>query len=185
MSNEAIEEISSAKRRNDAYKAYYAHLYEMEGHLEEIEHLEIDEIILQVCAKDREIQFGRKVAHLNSRALMQDAQQHTCQEKTSIFRETKPLFLDTAGVMCHLGALSLGPGCTAAAQAFTTASSYTDKVKKADEELLTHRYHRVRDSIGDDTQQMQSAEKEHEQDMQTIERIVPNTRRQAELIVGG
>jgi hypothetical protein len=182
--SDPIDEVSSRKKRVDAIKAYYEYLAEIDAYEEEVENLEVEDLILQVCAKDRELQFGRKVAHINSRYLLQGAQNETSNEKASVFRDPKGLFLDTAGVVCHVAAVGFGPGFTAIGQAFTTSAQYREKVIRSREEVLSHSYQRMRDVVSDHSQQKQSAEKNEDQDGNAIDRMIQNSRRQGELVAG-
>jgi hypothetical protein len=175
----AIENIPSSVR------AQYADLFEMVDHrIEESQNLEIEEIILEICNKDAKIQLERKVASVNSRALNQMAQAEASNEKANLFRQVKGTYLEGAAVICHLVAVGSNPIFTQIGQAFSATNNQYDKIIKSQEEVLGYDYQRMRDTLSDYTQEMQSAEKEHEQDTNAIERMIQNSRRQAELIAG-
>lgn len=190
--SDVIEPISSSKKKvNDPYERY-AHLLDVMNELVEetneyllnAKNLEIEEIILAVCSKDRELQFGRKVTHLNIRAILQQAQNDDSEQKSQIYRDPKSLYLDTASVMCHVAAVSFGPGFTAVGESFRTSSTYNDKVMRSSEERLSHSYQRMRDLVGDHSQQMQSADKGYDQIEAAINRIMQSYERMSQFILG-
>lgn len=188
----AIEEISSSKKRASNPYERYTHLLndmnelidETNQYLLNAKNLEIEEIILAVCSKDREIQFGRKVAHLCVRALLQQAQQDASNEKAGAFRDPKSLYLDTASVMCHVAAVCFGPGFTAVGEAFRTSSQYTGKTIDSSVVRLDHHYQRMRDLVGDHSQQIQQADREHDQNEATINRVIQTYERMSQIMVG-
>lgn len=178
-----IDEISR-KKRVDAYKAYYEYLADIEAYEEEVDSLDVEDLILQVCAKDREIQFGRKIAHLNSRALLQESHQGISNQRASIFREKTGLYLDTAGVVCQVVSIGAGGIFGVIGTACSQTTKYVDNSAGSRRETLNYSYDRTRDIIGDHSQQKQSAEKNEDQDGNAIDRMIQNSRRQGELVAG-
>jgi len=184
---DAIEDIASVKKK-DRY-AEYAHLYEMEKHLEEVQNLDIEEIIHKVCDKSREIQFGRKVAHVNSRALMQDAKHAINERKVNTHLQQESLYLQTASVVLQVGAASFGPGMFATAmgafaQGCSSSAEHFNKIANSQQEMLNHSYQSQGDLSNDHNRGKESAESGHEKDSSAIDRMIQNSRRQAELVMG-
>jgi hypothetical protein len=168
----------------------YQHLFEMGDRVEEMGKREVENIILDVCNKDREIQFGRKVAHLNTRTLSQDEQSETSNAKASAYRNITALFFDTGAVFFSVAAAFAGGGMPAGlfqaiAQGFNSTSQYRHKLTESQVEVLQHRYQQVGHIINEDSQQSQGAEREHEQDTTAIDRIMQQTQRTFELVVSG
>lgn len=180
---DSIEEIS-AKKRVDAYKAYADYLAEMDDYLEEVEGLEVEDIILQVCAKDREIQFGRRIAHLNSRALLQDSHKEISDQRASIFREKTGIYLDTAGVICQVVSIASGGVFSAIGHACTQTTKHVDNAAGARREALNFRYDRTRDVIGDHNQGTQSSKRGEDENNSKIDHIIQILGKKAELIAG-
>lgn len=188
---DAIEAISSSKKRINNPFDRYAHLLndvnelteETNKYIEENKNLDIETIILEVCSKDREIQFGRKVALVNIRALLQQAQNDQSNKKTGIFRDPTNLYLDTAAVICHITSVSFGPGFTAIGGAFEASSRYNNKVIDSSIARLDYNSQRMRDLVVDHSQQMQQADREHDQNASAIDRMIQNSRRMAETLV--
>lgn len=189
MGSDAIEKIDGTKRRRPVD---YDYLFEMQQRIEENQSLEVEDIIFNVCSKDREIQFGRKVAHLNSRWLSQDYQTATSDEKVAIMRRKECTYLNGVGVACQVAAAIFGGHATiyggifsASAHGFSETAKRLDQVKDSNKDVLHHSYQRAQGIVGDHTQNAQSAEREHEQDQATIDRLWQTNQRLAEMILGG
>jgi hypothetical protein len=166
----------------------YQHLFEMGDRVEEMGKREVEDIILDVCNKDREIQFGRKVAHLNSRTLKQDEQSETSNAKAGAYLNITPVILEALSTFCSIVA-AFGGAATGLfqviAQASTSTAQYRNKITESRVEVLQHRYQQVGHIINEDSQQSQGAEREHEQDTTAIDRIMQQTQRTFELVVSG
>ena len=170
----------------------YAHLFEIGDHLQNIQNLEVEDIILQVCSKDREIQLGRKFNHINSRIISQDMQAEISSEKARNLRQTNSLYLEGIAVAFHVASAFFGGqtnftggSFAALAQAATSAGSYQDKLMRAEEDGLNLSQQRQSSIERDYSQYIQSSDKERDQDTNAIERMIQNSRRQGELLIGG
>lgn len=181
MVEDTVEAVSSRNKR----EKQYALIKEYQEYLQDIENLEVEDIILNVCAKDREIQFGRKVSYLNSRALMHDALEKASGQKVSIHKETHGVYVQTAEMTCHAAATMFGNGFSAVAQAFQATHRHSEKNAESRVAVLDHSYQRMRDIAGDYSQQGQAADRQHEQSNTTIDRMMQAKERLSQMIAGG
>jgi hypothetical protein len=177
-----IDEISSRKKT----PAEYAHLYDLDSHVQENEHRDIDEILLMACRKANELHLGRKYAQLNLRLMSQDDQTLTSDEKASLLRQTKGTYFDAASVASYVGGALLNVSVLGEGfgRAFQAGSSHIDRVARSKEETLTHRYQCMRDIVSSHSQHLQAAERDQEQNDKTTDSLIQNSRRQGELILG-
>jgi len=182
--HDPIEAVSSERRNSNPYDRY-ADLFELQNHLDEVKNLEIDDIILSVSDKDKANYLARKAAHVNSRALMHQDQLNTSNKKAETYLALPQVFLNTASVVCQVAAISYGPGFTAIGQTIGSSAGYMEKVSSSRLETLGHHYQRTRDLVDDHSRGVQSSDKELDQSLSMVERMIQNSRRQAEMIMGG
>lgn len=166
-------------------------VHDVNHYAQENKNLEIDEIFLRFCSKDRENQLGRKYCHINSRFLYQDVQEARSHEKSSLFRKTTGTYLDSVAGACSLagglfalagipGASTIGEGL---GKTFSVMSNSFEKEVRAQEEYLGFASQRYRNLEQDQSQQIQSADKNIEQSSSLIDRINQNERRLTEAVV--
>ncbi len=154
--------------------------------------IEIEDLLLQVCDRDRALQLGRKVAHLDSRNLSLNAQNILSQSKANNFRDKRSLLLELAAATCQFGssafggtANAVGAGLAAFGHGWDAGAKYGDKLINAQGQLLEFNYQRQGHIFSDHSQGAQSAEKGQEQAAVIADRIIQNSRRQSELVAGG
>lgn len=179
--SDAIEAISIKERRENPYERYSR---ELEEYLEEIQDLEIDEIIMNVSSKDSDLHFGRRIAHVNLRALLQDLLNNQNDQKNSILRETKGIYLVTAGSVCELvgAATPVGQLGSVVGGLFNATNRHFDTDKNARHQMVDHLYNRVRDITGEHSQQQASAERNTQKAEDLTKRIIEIARRQSEMV---
>ncbi|MFI0435561.1 MAG: hypothetical protein ACH350_07545 [Parachlamydiaceae bacterium] len=158
--------------------------FDIQKYLEEVKNVEIEQLLLEVAKKNQEIQQRRKVLHFHSRALMHDTHHDTSLKKADLFQEKGSFYLHTAGVICQVAAMGFHPALKILGDACARSADLTDRVVEYTKTTLEHRYNRIRDLIGDYSQAIQATEKEHEASAASINQIIQNSRRQAELLVG-
>ena len=178
-----IEAISSSKKQNPYAK--WENLYDTNHYLNDVHALEIEDILLEVCSKDRALQLGRKYLHLDARALTQSLQGQLSEEKAKLYQKTTNLYLETANVACQIASLTFGQGFVAIGQAFTATASHSDRTTRSLEETLNHHSQCKGNLHNDQTQQTRSAEEQLKQIHDLMDRLNQNSRRQAEMVVGG
>lgn len=181
--SDAIEAISVKERRENPYARYNR---ELEEYLEEVQGLEIDEIIMNVSSKDSDLHFGRKAAHINLRALLQDLLNSQNDQKNSILRETTGVYLVTAGSVCGLvgTATPVGQLGSVFGELFNASNRHFDTDKNARHQMVDHLYNRLRDITGEHSQQQASADRNVQKAHDMMERINQISRRQAEMVAG-
>jgi len=100
-----METIEKVPSEGSAYK----NLFEIGDYVGNSQNMDIEDIILNVCSKDRELQLGRKVAYLDSRFISQNMQNATSEHKAAVLRETGGIFLQGASAACQIASIFL-PG---------------------------------------------------------------------------
>jgi hypothetical protein len=181
--------IDETKPVTPASHAGYDDLFDLKDRVEEMHHRDIETIIHEVCAKDRDGQFRRKLIVIETRDLSQSEHDQTNNAKVANYRALYGVYLDGALVICHVGAALAGAQTSmlgglfqVAAQAFDKTSGYRQKISQSEIEVFTHRYQRIGSNINDQSQQIQSAEREHEQMAAMIDRLMQTTQRTFELM---
>lgn len=167
----------------------YEDLFDLNDRLQEMHHRDIETIIHEVCAKDRDHQFRRKLSVLTTRDLSQDESDKTSNAKVENYRKLYGVFLDGASIACSVGSALAGAQTSVAgglfhvaAEAFGKTSGYREKISHSEIEILTHRDQRIGSTMSDQAQQIQGAEREHEQMAAMIDRLMQTTQRAFELM---
>jgi len=164
------------------------HLFDLTSHREGMQNKDIDAIISEACARDREQHFKRKVTAFKLREATHGEQDKTNQAKVDERLKLHGLFLDTASVLCGVGAAISGQTMVGglmqvAQQAFTKTSDHKKEQTHATMTVFEHRYNR-QGSIGQDHgQQLQSTDREWDQTATMIDRLMQAQQRTAELIL--
>lgn len=179
-----IEGITSRSKENNPYDRY-ANLFELNEHLEEVESLEIDDIILSVSDKDRANYLARKTAHMNSRAFMHGVQKEASDQKASVYLEKNKIFLETLSVVCQFAAIPFGQVFSALGTAISSSSNYMEKMANSKLEILNHHSKRTDDIVNDHSKGLQTTEQGENSTSSMMDRMIQNSRRQAELVLGG
>lgn len=175
-----IEEITSRKRRADAYDLYKAYFDEIDA--EEFKDVEIEDIILKITHENNNYYWKRKIALYDSRALLRQAQDQTSKQKAANYISPSGTIADAAAVTCYVIAIAI-PSVQVGGQAFTQLSSFFDKKSRSQEERLNHSYQYMQNINSDYNQGMQSAEKEQQDSNNLADRINQNARRIQESIL--
>lgn len=161
----------------------------LKDRLEEMRHKDIELIIHEVCAKDRDNQFRRKVIVIELRDQSQNEQDKTSREKAATYFQKFGVYLDGASVVFAVGSAVAGAQTSAVgglfhvvSEAFSKTSGYKEKIAQSEIVIFDHRYQRVGSNIGDQSQQIQGAEREHDQMAAMIDRLMQTTQRAFELM---
>lgn len=166
----------------------YESLFELDEYAEQNEKMEIEAIILKVCDKDREIQFGRKVTNINTRFLNQDEHSAASKAKADAYLSKIGIYFEGASVIFSAAAVYFGGNAlrVGVMETFSKACSggagYRDKMTTSEVTGHEHRYQRLNNIMSDRSQQIQAADKEHEQDSAAIDRITQSSQRMFEMI---
>jgi hypothetical protein len=176
MSN-SIEKVSI---ENSSYE----NLFNIGDRIQENKQQDVEAIVLQVCTKSRDIQFARKVNHLNSRTISQDGLANASNGKVKEYEKVMNVLLDIGQIIFTIGAAAVGGsmGLSAFSQAFQLFSHCAGNFTQANVTRLDYNYQRLSNLISEQTQQSQTDDREHEQDTTTIDRIVQTSQRSFELI---
>lgn len=168
-------------------QAGYENLFNLDSRVKEMRDKDMEFIIHDVCAKDRDNQFRRKLLVIDLRDKKHDEQDNTSRKKAATYFQKLGVYLDGASVICSVGA-AIGaqtiPGGLfhVAAEAFSKTSGYREKIASSEIEIYTHRYQRVGSTIGDQSQQIQQAEREQKEMAAMIDRLMQTTQRTFELM---
>lgn len=172
--------------------ADYEHLFEVGDRVQANKNKEIEAIILEVCSADRKIQFEIKINLLKIREQDQDAQTRMTDAKVAVQVRKRGLILDSAGVACEMGAAffggqasSYGLGFQAVGRGWNTTSQYVNKKSESEITSIDYSYQRTNSLLGERSQFIQGAEKQHDQASATMDRITQLTHRSFELVASG
>lgn len=181
-----IEKISSVIPEE------YDYLFDLDERIQESQNLDIDELILKVSTEDGKLHFARRVSYLDSRALSQIDQKRLSDEKAQTYLQKTSLFLEGAAVAFHVASAVFGGNATltgnvysAFASSMDKAAQYIDKTMSSKQERLGFNSQRHGNLFSDFNQQSQAARDGYEKDANAIDRMIANSRRQAEAVLGG
>lgn len=139
-----------------SYGEQYAHLYEQQSRIEDNHTMEIEEILLNVCDKDRDIQFSRKRDCFNLRYHSQDSQLRTVNEKTDTLLKPWETCLNGISVCCHVASAFFGGNgnmmggiANACGNGFSTSAGQLEKVRNAKISTIDHHNNRYRENSGE------------------------------------
>jgi hypothetical protein len=139
-------------------------LFDLDGRIQNNKAKEVEAIILEVCAEERDNQWRRKVVQIDLRNLSQAEQDSESKKKADAYLKRKGIFLDAASVLCSAGAAFSGAPTGlfhVAAQAFDKTSGHERERKHSEIEGYSHRYQRIGSSIQEQTQQVQASDSGH------------------------
>lgn len=161
----------------------------LKDRLEEMRHKDVECIIHEVCEKDRDNQFRRKVIVIELRDLSHKEQDKTSRDKAATYFQKFGVYLDGASVVFAVGSAVAGAQTSVTgglfhvvSEAFSKTSNYKEKIAQSEIVIYDHRYQRVGSISNDQSQQIQSAEREHDQMAAMIDRLMQTTQRAFELM---
>jgi hypothetical protein len=160
-------------------------LFDLDGRLEKLKQKEVEAIILEVCADDRENQWKRKCNWIITKNTSQVQLDAVNQQKVDSYLKKFGIFLDAASVLCSVGGAFTGQPTglfQVAAQAFNKTSEYQSKTTDSERTGYEHNYQRIARLQQDQSQQVQGTEREHEQMTQMIDRLMQTSQRTFELM---
>ena len=156
------------------------------------EHQSIEELILAICEKDRNVQFGRKTSHLESRYIQQDHHHATSAEKASHMRQMGSIGMGVLGAACQVAAAKfggqnspLGLGLSAVGKGTGELGGHYAQRINAHIDGLTHTYAHTKEQLDDLRQGVQAADRSMEQIASVIERINQGRSKIDQVILAG
>lgn len=165
------------------------HLFDLNSQIDAMHDKDVETIIAEACARDRDQHFKRKVTAYALRESNYGHQDKTTQAKVDERLKIRGLVLDSFSVLAAIGSTIAGgqtiPGglMQVAHQAFEKTSNHVTKQTDASVTILDHRFERLRSIASDHGQQIQGTEREWEQTAAMIDRLMQTQQRTAEMMV--
>lgn len=180
----SIEKVSLTDSASAA-PVSYENLDNLESYLEKMRGEDIESIIQKVMFLDREIQYERKVNSHKSKEICQDEHDKVNATKVKALLNKVSLVFEGSAVALHTAAAVVGPGgiYSALAQACTATSQYQKERTNSKVTGMDHRYQVLSSLHQTLAQDIQTAEREHQQDSSMIDRLVQSIDRLFQLMI--
>lgn len=176
---------------NSNSQGAYDHLFEMGDRVEENKGKGVEAILLEVAARDREVQTQRKVVHIQTKNQRIDEHAEASNAKVDVHRRTSSTIVGSFEVAASILSACLGGNLTppggifsALATACGKTSAHQERAASADLEKHNHFYQRIGALASDHTQHAQGADRGYEESTNAISRVMQNMQRLAELMFG-
>jgi hypothetical protein len=162
-------------------------LFDLDGRIEKMKIKEVEAIILEVCADDRENQWERKVVSIELRNLSQAQLDASNQQKVNAYLKKFGIYLDGASVVFAIGAAFAGQSVSGglfkvASDAFSKTSEQEGKKTQSEITGYDHTYQRIGRLLQDHGQQIQEKHSECKKMTDLIDRLEQTIQRTFELM---
>jgi hypothetical protein len=173
------EEISSSQ------PSTYRDLYELDHHLEESQKLEIEALLERIFKKAGNIYSERQVKQLVLRAFELEFQRLVALEKEANCLQGLRIYLQsTQGASEIAGAILGSPLIQGFAKMISPMDLYQQQMAESKGQLLHYRSQNIDRIITERNQQTHSADQEHDKAASGMDRMIHNSRRISEMILG-
>lgn len=166
----------------------YTHLFDQDGYLSKMSNRQIEDIILEVCKKERDFETQYKFSCFHGRRVSQEHADRISSEKVSTYRQKGELHYNILGVVCSIlqaraGQTALGGFLGAATNASDMGSKYRGRINQSELESLEHHSKHLDMLNRDHSQGLQGSDQRLEQYHNMLDRIVQMIQRTMELMV--
>ncbi len=154
---------------------------------QEVQKRDIEDIILEVCARDRDGQQRRKWVLIDTRALERLGHTRQSIEKAAAYLSTASLTWSTAEVTFtmisgFLGGPQAGPGGIFSALGIGArkAGDHADQVKQSKITTIDHVYQSTGTILQEESRFIQENDQDYKEDTQTMQRVMQDVQRMIE-----
>lgn len=172
----------------------YAHLFDQDHYVRIIKLQDVNAILLMVCEKDREIQFGRKVVYFNGRAFQQLNLDEISQEKVKVHLKKDGFYFQCGSVAFNILSGFFGGGMQGGkwgaifyslGHSFEYGAGHHQKISDAETEGLQHRGKYFTDRMSQTTQDETRTDQDHDKILERLIRLAQDRFHQTQSIFGG